>query len=302
MPAPTILINEDFESYARGSMGYPTNFIPDGIVFSPTFVDFSHGDIHGDNLENGALFGNLTKGYYFYGAIKYIGSASVMQTSVFYEDCKTSDNSGVFNGNIIFASVDPISLIGSDIVSINYQADGTITVNVSGNTPLLSTHQVFNFNLWSYKQINVTISTVLISGITYLTAQVDLAIDGNIIISTPTLQTNLNAATVGGGAGVNCWIFRSIGINGSYLDNLTIYSGIVTINTFPVMGTPNVRMSEGITEYIKLPTSANIRMTQGILEYIKLPTSANIRVTQMVIELIRSKSGTSTSGGRVYEA
>lgn len=290
---PTLLVGEDFQSYSPGA-GIPTNFVGDGIVFFPTFEDWT----------SSPFFGNGTKGFFFYGVIKYISSGFPNNTSVFWEDLKTSDNPSFGGGCINVGQVDLVNFVGPVYCSVDYENDGTISISIAGQPTKFNSIDVvgINFDTWGYKQANIVVGTQTVGGTVFVSVAIDLAINGTLVLSIPDTITNIPvSSTPFGSPTINTWKFKSIGLNGSYLDNLYIYDGLKTIGDFPAPGTPHLRISQGVVEPVKLPSGANVRITQGVIEQISLPSSANIRITQGVIELIRKKSATA-GGWKVYEA
>jgi hypothetical protein len=302
MPA-TLLLSDDFEGYAPGYSGMPTGFFPIGVVFFQDVIDFSHGGFGGELLMNGAFLGKSDHGYYFGGEIAHADAST--QESTFYQQFAITDHDSIIGGGgVAYATADPVNPGTNNIVifRVAFNNDATLIVSFAGGSFFISGTQIMNLNVWDWMQVNGTIGSTIVGGIPLITAQVDVCLHGIVILSTPTVITNINSSTAPGGPNVNLWLIFSGGnIDfGSYIDNIYIYSGLVTNGTFPAPGTPKVRMSEAVVEYAKLPDSANIRMTEGLIEYVKLPSSANLRMSQGVIELIR---GANPGGGAmVYEA
>lgn len=180
--------------------------------------------------------------------------------------------------------------------------DGTLFVDSAGKNICFSTESV-KMNEWMFFQLDFDFSTALVSGVTYLTVNADIILNGIqiadsggpiTIFSTPVLNLP------GGLASANDYEFNAPTSGGGQIDNITVTAGSNHgVIFYPHGANPNVRISQAPIEIIELPSSSMVRLTQQALELLELPSASFVRLSQLVIELPTIGGG---GGFEIYEA
>ncbi len=169
-----------------------------------------------------------------------------------------------------------------NLVSLTTETDGTVSVRIPnfsgaliGNSGDFSLHH----RRWYLSQLNLSVFNV--SGIVHVS--VDVAIDGQVIISGATGSTGISTSNLAG----NLARFRFFDLLTSGLKDSFTLDTTQSIPSYARPGTPIVRVTQGVAEVSKLPSTAEVRISQGIAELPELPDFAKIRVSQGIIELLQ---------------
>lgn len=184
------------------------------------------------------------------------------------------------------------------MLSIAFGPDNEVIVMDPNNNVFLAGRAEFTYQgeqpIWTFLQCDLTLSATTIGTASAIKAVATIRVNGeNIGTGTGTYLSTLAAYYD------NLEFDENIGQAG-YVDSIYQYDSILTTPiTTPNQGTNiKARVSQGVLEWLGLPSSIDARVSQAVIEHADLPNSANARVSQAVIELITVGGG----GWVVYEA
>jgi hypothetical protein len=258
------IYDDDFESYALGA----------GIPFgSWTGSGFTNIIRAGGPQGTGQYFdfwgqALFTNGTYYSSFTIWLGfrfTESTLFHSVALIDCQNGLGGANFTPSL---------------VTVVNEADSTISV-YANNQLVGNSGNPIEFDAWHFLQLNVTLSGIVVLGVSNVDVAVKLAVDGHKIIDTH-LTTSISVASLQNGI-ASCNRFFLLGP--AAFDNFTL-DVLAAMPSYPHPGTPLARVTQGALELGQLPDSAQVLVTQGTIELGQLPNSAQVLVTQGVIELI----------------
>lgn len=282
---PSYLFNDTLQSYAVGN-GTPSGFWQVGTVFTSAFQQFASPGLAGNTGIVYALFGTIA-----FPTNNLTPGTLVTQTSVFW----SALGNGVNTGTTQLAYVGPGPTFNTAIpVQVIFEADGSISVLVAGVNKFNSLTAVVQQNVWMYCQLEVLIGSIAIGPNTFLTFDVQLGVNGKLLIDTggPAISSIVVNGAVG--VGINQWQYL---VGNGYLGEIVATSDIQTIPFFPNPGSPmHARISQIAVEAIKMNQFRQGRVSQVAVELATQPTTRNARISQIIVELIM-KGGSIKSGG-----
>lgn len=283
---PSYIINDTLQSYSLGP-GLPTGFDSLG-TFVSEFDQTASPGLAGKTGIYYRLFGNV-----WYPSNTFLGGTLVTATSVFWEvlgGINAGPGSGT--GTFIFDYVNPVSFTGSTPIQVIFENDGTVSVAVTGATKVNSFVPVVQNGVWMYCQLNLSVGSITILGVTYLTFAFQLAVNGQVVINETAPIISAITVDPSVGVGINRWK-----LNTGLFGELVFTSGLEAIPFYPNPGSAIYnRNSQLVVETIQMNQFRQGRISQLAMELIKAPNSRNARISQIIVELIL-KNGSIKSGG-----
>ena len=189
-----------------------------------------------------------------------------------------------------------LTLTNENDQSLSVYCPGLGGPNTSGPNTLLGNSGSnigygFPIGSWFYIQFNVSILSILIGTRFFLNFTVEIAVDGNSVLSGAATSTMDASQFDGGnlGAGVNFGAWTQVGLSQLEIDTLQ------DINKFPFDRNPLTRISQLAIEPVIQPSTAAIRVSQLVNEWVKQPSTARVRISQLPIEV--ATQGTNQSQG-----
>lgn len=283
----SIIYQDYFETYTVGAAppGVPTGFDTAGSLQNNIVQDTSPIT----NPFSPPLIGiDGTKGWQLVGQTRRytIGNGSFSHFLAFWAFPLQQQKI------IQFGNRNPATNFGIDLVLMSEEFDGSLSFRDVDGT-LFHNSGTDGFYIapfsWYTCQLNITLGKKLVSGTEILTTFMECSVQGinpgpgdNGFYFSKTVDSNTAVAGLfTGTAEINAYFYN---LAGYLVDSLTL-EDLVPINSFPLPGVPNVRVSQDAIEIMKLPDDSNVRVSSDIVEIAKLPNNSNIRITSDIIEL-----------------
>lgn len=296
--------SDDFSSYTPGTTnltGWINNF--QGLTQFATVVDFGtqtgsssatgffERSGHGALLNNEAIvFQDINNQADVVGSqIVWAGFSAGNRTPMIYVD-NVNLSSGTSSNPTQFAN------LGGLIVNTDYTMSFICPSTQSGGLfqgaayIATTTNQVVFPYTWQYFQAQFLMSTILLSGTTYVKIACTLLVNGTQVLNgTGIPNINITSLWTTPTPAINQWRFSGgpgyIGEMTNYIANGT--STLPPIATWPAPGTPlQARVTQGMVELAAKNDVRAGRVTQGVVEIPAIPNLRYARVTQGVVEIV----------------
>jgi hypothetical protein len=249
-----LLYDENFQSYALGATPPFANLSGSGIIVNTTPGPYGDSQC----LKQGStqavtypILPTITLAQAQAG-VTYasLGVPSYSAATVF--QALFIDYYPAMNGQILTFNSNLSPFAGVAPAAVRILSDGTVAVTAPASSAASANQAISTYSLtpgkWYFFQTNISFSndgtyvivtiTVAVNGVPVVTASWTT---GQLLSGVPALYwNNLQVGTAG---------------NGGYIDRLTIYSDVEIMPSFPHLGTPVARVTQGVIE-IARPTVA----------------------------------------------
>lgn len=185
--------------------------------------------------------------------------------------------------------------IGGVVVNNDYTMSfiipSTNTGGIYAGAQIVTTtpQQVVYPYTWQYFQCQFNISSIVLSGTTFVKVACTLAVNGTQVLNgTGVTDLLLSVLWTSPNAVVNQWRFKGQG----YLGDITSYvangtSTLPPLTTWPHPGTPlQANFTQGVLEQAAVPNINQSHFTQGVVEIPAIPSLRYARMTQGVVEFV----------------